>query len=246
VGAKVRSRSLSKKIEGIARELSSQCDALSFAGKVSLVYNPLDYAWDAHAQYLRRFGGRKGVAILLGMNPGPFGMAQTGVPFGEVASVRDWMGITSDIVGPAVQHPKRPIDGFACKRSEVSGSRLWGWGRDHFETPDAFADSFFVWNYCPLCFMVESGANYTPDKLSPGERKDLYDVCNRALLAVVEAIEPKAVIGVGKFAEKRAKLALGPGAPPIGTVLHPSPASPMANRGWAPQAHAQLDTLGLL
>ena len=31
--------------------------------------------------------------VFLGMNPGPFGMAQVGVPFGEVAAVRDWLRI---------------------------------------------------------------------------------------------------------------------------------------------------------
>ena len=36
--------------------------------------------------------GRK-EAVFLGMNPGLWGMAQTGVPFGTVSLVRDWMGI---------------------------------------------------------------------------------------------------------------------------------------------------------
>jgi single-strand selective monofunctional uracil DNA glycosylase len=32
---------------------------------------------------------------------------------------------------------------------------------------------------------------------------------------------------------------------PVGQVLHPSPASPKANRGWAAQADAELAALGL-
>ena len=63
---------------------------------------------------------------------------------------------------------------------------------------------------------------------------------------MVELIEPAMVIGVGKFAEGRARLALDGLGLPIATVLHPSPASPIANRGWAPQAEKQLEALGVL
>jgi single-strand selective monofunctional uracil DNA glycosylase len=155
------------------------------------------------------------------------------------------MQIRAPIRKPEREHPKRPIDGLDCHRSEVSGARLWGWARDRFGDPDAFFDRFFVWNYCPLSFMVESGANLTPDKLSREERDALYEPCNRALAAVVDAVAPSMVIGIGKFAETRAKKVLGDGVA-VGTVLHPSPASPIANRGWAPQAEKQLEALGLL
>jgi len=109
-----------------ARALSDAVGRLSFAAPVTHVYNPLDYAWAANEQYVRRYA-RRPVAILFGMNPGPWGMAQTGVPFGEVAAVRDWMGIDAPIGRPSPEHPKRPIEGLACKRTEVSGARLWGW-----------------------------------------------------------------------------------------------------------------------
>ena len=52
------------------------------------------------------------------------------------------------------------------------------------------------------------------------------------------------VLGVGKFAEKRAREILG-NRVEIGTILHPSPASPIANRGWAEQAEKQLVALGI-
>jgi single-strand selective monofunctional uracil DNA glycosylase len=230
----------------LSERLRAEVAKLGFAGKVAYVYNPLDYAWAAHEQYVRRFGGRRGVALLLGMNPGPWGMAQTGVPFGEVALVRDWLGIHASIGKPDREHPKRPIHGFECQRSEVSGARLWGWARDRFGKPEHFFERFFVWNYCPLSFMLESGANYTPDKLPTHERSALFAVCDAALADVVEAIAPRSVIGIGKFAEKRAQRALGENAPPIGTVLHPSPASPAANRGWVAQAEAQLQAQGAL
>ncbi len=228
----------------ITRDLSRAVDALSFSDPVSFVYNPLAYARPSVELYLERFAHRGVEALFLGMNPGPFGMAQTGVPFGQIEAVRDWMGIEARVGSPESEHPKRPIQGFACTRNEVSGARLWGWARERFGSPEAFFERFFVWNYCPLVFMEESGRNRTPDKLPPTERDALYAPCDRALARMVASLEPERVIGVGKFAETRARAALGD-ALPIATVLHPSPASPMANRGWAPQAEKQLEALGI-
>src|SRR5690606_1352475 len=105
---------------------------LRFRDPVEYVYNPLEYARRPHEAYLKRYGTGPKEVLLLGMNPGPFGMAQTGVPFGEVAHVREWLGIEDGVDRPAVEHPKRPVLGFDCKRAEVSGARLWGWARDRF------------------------------------------------------------------------------------------------------------------
>src|SRR4051812_44128604 len=108
-----------------AAELSKAIDRLKFSPPVTHVYNPLKHAWKPHEAYLRKFGDSKKKIIFLGMNPGPFGMVQTGVPFGEIAAVRDWMGIREPVTRPAKEHPKRPILGFDCQRAEVSGQRLW-------------------------------------------------------------------------------------------------------------------------
>ena len=228
----------------IARTLGRAAGRCRFAPPVTHVYNPLDYAFAAHRAYLERYCLPTAEIILLGMNPGPFGMVQTGVPFGEVTLVRDWLGIVAGVQKPKTEHPKRPIDGFACTRSEVSGQRLWGWARDRFSTPDRFFARFFVWNYCPLAFLEQTGRNRTPDKLPAGERTPLYEACDRALAAIVEQVQPAWVLGVGKFGETRARAALGE-AVRIGSILHPSPASPAANRGWAPQVESQLADLGI-
>lgn len=229
----------------IAQRLAREVDALSFGSPVAYVYNPLGYAWEAHRRYLERFGSRPKEAVLIGMNPGPFGMAQTGIPFGEIGAVRDWMGIEAPIGRPAEEHPKRRIQGFACPRSEVSGARLWGWAKARFRTPEAFFARFFVLNYCPLVFLEDSGRNRTPDKLPAVEREALTVVCDRALRDSLEVLDPKHVIGVGAWAAASARRALRDG-PAIGQILHPSPASPKANRGWAEQAEAELAALGVL
>jgi single-strand selective monofunctional uracil DNA glycosylase len=229
----------------ISRALSQRVATLRFAAPVCCVYNPLEYAREPHELYLSRYGGGRKEVLLLGMNPGPFGMAQTGVPFGDVTLVRDWLGIAAPVGKPRDEHPKRPVLGFECQRAEVSGTRLWGWARDRFGTPQRFFERFFVANYCPLAFMESSGANRTPDKLPAAEQQAVFGACDDALRAIVRELQPGIVVGVGGFAERRARVALASENIKIGTILHPSPASPLANRGWAPTVERQLAELGV-
>jgi single-strand selective monofunctional uracil DNA glycosylase len=227
----------------ISRDLSEQVDALRFPS-VPFVYNPLVYARAPHEAYLERWGSMTPREVLmLGMNPGPFGMAQTGVPFGDATMVRDFLGITGMVGKPQHEHPRRPIAGFDCTRSEVSGTRLWGWARDRFGTADRFFERVFVANWCPLVFMEESGRNRPPDMLLAGERGPLFGVCNDALSRMVEALRPTLVVGIGRFAERRTREALGSEVR-IGGILHPSPASPAANRDWPGLVDEQLRALG--
>ena len=156
------------------RRGSRSLGALGFGAPVACTYNPLDYAWDVHRKWLERYGKGTKEVLFVGMNPGPFGMVQTGVPFGEVAAVRGWLDLGGRIRSPEHVHPKRPVEGFACTRSEVSGRRLWGWVRDRFGSAEAFSRRFFVANYCPLVFMEASGRNRTPDALPAREREALF------------------------------------------------------------------------
>ena len=229
-----------------ARELSDTLAALRFAPPVAHVYNPLQYAFAPYQAYVERYGATPKRIVLLGMNPGPFGMMQTGVPFGEVAAVRDWMGIRAPVESPAQQHSKRPIEGFDCARSEVSGRRLWGWAAARFGPASAFFEQCFVLNYCPLVFLEASGRNFTPEKLPAAELRPLQDACDAHLRAAIGTLQPAWAIGVGGYAMKRIQAALGDrAAVRIDQILHPSPASPAANRGWAPQVDAQLARLGV-
>ncbi|MEO5916891.1 MAG: uracil-DNA glycosylase family protein [Luteolibacter sp.] len=229
------------------QRLADELRGLEFSPPVACVYRTLDYTWKAHEEYLKRYGKGKKRIVFLGMNPGPFGMAQTGVPFGEVAAVRDWMGIETSIDKPAHEHPKRPIEGFQCQRSEVSGRRLWGLFSERFENAGDFFKDHFVLNYCPLVWMSATGANLTPDKLSASEMAPVEAACQKHLQEVIALLKPSWLIGVGGFAEerlKRAAEACGSKAN-VGRVLHPSPASPAANRGWAEAAGKQLAALGI-
>jgi len=229
----------------ISRRLSAEADALEFCAPVTHVYDPLVYARVPHEAYLSRYGGAPKEVLLVGMNPGPFGMAQTGVPFGDVAMVRDFLRIGGDVGAPRREHPKRPIRGFSCARGEVSGARLWGWVEARFGSPERFFARFFVVNYCPLVFLEESGRNRTPDKLPGAERDRLFAICDRALAETAGALGPRIVVGVGSFAAARCAEALAGSGVRVGRMLHPSPASPAANAGWASQAERALRELGI-
>jgi single-strand selective monofunctional uracil DNA glycosylase len=233
-----------------ARTLSTELARLSFAAPVIHVYDPLQYAWASHRSYIERYARPSCEVVFLGMNPGPFGMMQTGVPFGEVAAVRDWMDIVEPVGRPASEHPKRPIQGFECTRSEVSGRRLWGWAARRFGTADAFFDRCFVLNYCPLVFLEASGRNFTPDRLPRATAAALQSACDHHLLVAVSALSPRWVLGVGAYARQCAERALAPWLAEsadrmTGQILHPSPASPAANRGWEPAVEAELARLGV-
>lgn len=231
-----------------ADELRQAADALDFSPHVAWVYNPLDYAWAAHREYLRKYAQGPRRVLFLGMNPGPWGMTQTGVPFGEIAIVKNWLQIDGTIGKPAREHPRRPIRGLDCERSEVSGRRLWGLFAERFDSPEAFMSEHFVVNYCPLVFMEESARNITPDKLPVALRQPLEAICDRHLTQAITVLQPQWIIGVGAFAEKCARRVLAASElsqVQVGRILHPSPASPAANKDWSGVALGQMKKLGI-
>jgi len=228
-----------------ARELRRAVAGLDFPPPATHVYNPLDYARKPHEAYLRRYGAGAKRVLFVGMNPGPWGMVQTGVPFGEVAAARDWLGLAAPVGRPPREHPKRPVQGFDCPRSEVSGRRLWGLFAERFGTPERFFAGHLVLNYCPLAFLEESGRNLTPDKLPAAAVAPLFAACDRHLERLIALYRPQWLLGLGAFAARRLEAVVRDEGVRVGRVLHPSPASPAANRGWAAAATRQLVDLGV-
>jgi len=168
------------------------------------------------------------------------------VPFGDTAHVKDWLKIKGCVNKPEKEHPKRLIYGLDCTRAEVSGSRLWGFLKEHSKSPENFFHQCFIHNYCPLVFMTSSGKNITPPQLPKGERQQVLELCDKSLVDVVKLTDVKIVVGVGKFAEERARKALIDSEVEIFSIMHPSPASPAANAGWSDIALTQLTDMGLM
>jgi single-strand selective monofunctional uracil DNA glycosylase len=241
---------MTQTIDAISQATDLVCAALKqviFSVPVTHVYNPLEYARKPHQTYIERFARSEKRVLFLGMNPGPWGMAQTGIPFGEVAAVKKWIRICEEVGKPAREHPKRPIEGFACNKSEVSGRRLWGLFSEQFPDAKDFFREHYVVNYCPLVWMEQSGRNRTPDKIPAGEMSDVYSACDKYVRSHLEVLRPAFAIGVGGFAEMCfRRICEDAGlSPTIGKILHPSPASPAANRNWSGTATKQLRDLGV-
>lgn len=220
-----------------AARLRDAADAFVPGGRVTHAYDPLRYAWGPHRAFLERYGGvapRR--VVLVGMNPGPWGMGQTGVPFGDPALVREWLRVEGRVEQPARPHPKRPVLGFASTRRDGSGRNLWGWARERCGAPERFFAEFHVTNYCPLMFFDGAGRNVTPPELPRARTEALDAACDAHLLEVVRALRPSFLVGLGRFAEERLRdLAAREGLDAqVRGVLHPSPAHPANNHGWRP------------
>ncbi len=235
-----------------ARELSKRCGALEFDDPVAWTYDPLTYAWDGHRQYVQRFGDAPKQVLFVGMNPGPWGMGQTGIPFGDPDIVRDKMGITGiDVHEPPEHREDRPVYGLESPRNEVSGTRLYEGLAEAFGSLKAAYQHLFVANYCPLLFFDEDASNLTPPRLRKADREALFEVCDVHLDRLIEHLDPEHLVGVGRFAERRVDAVLEDRGEerPVHYLLHPSPANPQANKDggahWRRQLAEVLTDTGL-
>ena len=213
-------------------DVESFADSLVKEGSVDVVYNPLAYAWEPHRAYLESAAGGGAKTLLLGMNPGPHGMGQMGIPFAATSVVRDLLKITDLEVGqPRNPHPKRPVSGLDWPKEEVSGTRLWGLLADEYGDAGSIFKSVFLLNHCPLMlFSGDRATNITPDKIAGPTTRKLLERCDQHLREVVGIMQIERVIGVGRYSEKRAYNALSSIGVEVTTCWHPSPASPLANR----------------
>ncbi|XP_061871304.1 LOW QUALITY PROTEIN: single-strand selective monofunctional uracil DNA glycosylase [Colius striatus] len=182
------------------------------------------------------------------MNPGPFGMAQTGVPFGDVWHVREWLRLEGTVNKPPSEHPARPVLGLSCQRAEVSGARFWGFIKSLCPEPHLFFRHCFVHNHCPLLFLAPVGRNLPPSDLPPKQRRRLLQVCDQALGRAVALLGVGLVVALGRFAERQARKALAEAGLRVRVewLPHPSPRNPRANRGWEEAAKERLSQLGVL
>ncbi|XP_046397768.1 single-strand selective monofunctional uracil DNA glycosylase, partial [Ischnura elegans] len=192
----------------IESALSNCLNELKFTSPVGYVYNPLDYAFHLHSMFVRKYCDSPKRLLFLGMNPGPWGMAQTGIPFGEVSVVRDWFELNAEVGRPAREHPQRQIQGLSCNRSETSGRRFWGLLRRICSTPERALANAAIYNHCPLLLLSESGRNITPAELKKEQLDLIRKPCDAALVSVLRLLQVGVIVAVGKYAETRAKFVL--------------------------------------
>jgi single-strand selective monofunctional uracil DNA glycosylase len=159
-------------------------------------------------------------------------MGQMGIPFAATSMVRDILGIRNiPVKQPSTPHPKRPVIGLEYPREEVSGTRIWGLLSETYGSSDRIFEKVFLVNHCPLMLLNgERGVNVTPDKISGMTARKLLQRCDKHLKEVVDSLNADCVIGIGKFAERRALNALEGSGIQVKGCWHPSPASPLSNR----------------
>ncbi|CAK1583332.1 unnamed protein product [Parnassius mnemosyne] len=232
-------------------ELNNKLEKFELPSAVKCVYNPTIYARYTFEMYVRKYCNSIKPIMYFGMNPGPFGMSQTGVPFGEVSSVRDWLGIEGPVGKPPKEVESRPVRGFACTRTEISGKRFWGLLKEICGTPEKFFETSFVYNYLNQQWMKSNGCNLTPGDFKVSEMKALYEICDQTFIRVLELYKVQTIVAVGKFCETRAHKAIEEHLPSKSRTIkvlylpHPSPRT-VNNNDWDQKAKEYLIKYDLL
>ncbi|XP_053682606.1 single-strand selective monofunctional uracil DNA glycosylase isoform X2 [Sabethes cyaneus] len=228
------------------------CEALKQVtlGDVAVTYNPIEYAAELHIAYLQKFLDGPKPVLFLGMNPGPWGMCQTGVPFGYIPAVRDWMQLRGQVSKPNPELESRPVDGLNCTRAEQSGKRWWDLFQSLCGEPEVFFRNCFVFNICPLAFFHTTGRNITPADLKGTSKTRLQEICTTYLKEALELLQPAIIVSVGRYTEDRVKALvkqklLDPNSVQLKCIPHPSPRS-VNNTNWTEKASLWLTGNGIM
>lgn len=183
------------------------------------------------------------------MNPGPFGMCQTGVPFGDPKCVKEFLQIEGVVNKPEIECPFREILGFNSSRREQSGERLWRFFQSICHTPEFFFKNAFLFNFCPIALMKGNGCNVTPGEIKDIKvRKSLEVLCEDWYLKVIRLLQPEYLIAIGRYIHKKTKDVFKANHIDNIKILympHPSPRA-VNNTNWHEKAQTFLDENNLM
>lgn len=234
----------------LENDLVSQLNNLNYGPNVEYIYSPLDYASNLHKVFLKKFLCTSKKVLFLGINPGPWGMCQTGIPFGEVNIVRSYLRVDGEVLTPTNCHPQRPITGLNCHRSEVSGKRLWDLFIELSEgDPYKFFKDCFIHNYFPLALMNNNAKNITPGDLKSEYQKELQEICDKSLSDILTLFHTEIIVAIGKYAEKRSNEVVKKFRLTnikVVQIPHPSPRSVGTAEKWKKETLVQLKSYNIL
>jgi single-strand selective monofunctional uracil DNA glycosylase len=178
-----------------------------------LVLNPGRYGERWHARFRRAYPMSPRPLLVFGLNPGPYGMAQTGVPFTDLKRLESALpGLWKDLVasGEPVTRPGLAPPSLArhlTRTFESSSVRVYRFLERAYGRPElALREVVFV-NPCPLLFIdPETGANRTPADLpralrarKAAELVHAFEELRRAtVLEAVAELEPRGAILLGR------------------------------------------------
>ncbi|XP_037927861.1 single-strand selective monofunctional uracil DNA glycosylase-like [Teleopsis dalmanni] len=166
---------------------------------ITHIYNPVEYAADLHCEYLRKYLDRPKRVVFLAVHPEQNGMAQTGVPFGNVSTVRDMMKLCGEVKQPNRLHPKHPVLGLNCHINEPSGVRFWGLMDKIAGSLDTFSEQCFVHTFCPLLFFNEYGRTIEPCVLPFEIKYPMRDLLVEALCKEMKLVQPEIIVVTGNY-----------------------------------------------
>jgi single-strand selective monofunctional uracil DNA glycosylase len=215
------------------------------------IWNPGLYAASWHALFRKEYPASAGCILVFGLNPGPYGMAQTGIPFTDLKRLREHLprlakglerrGCSLAGVGLA----PRSLRPYLSRTFESSAVRVYrflsrGWG----SAEDGWR-SVVVANPCSLLFMDAAGENRTPADLvgavsrrtgSLVAARRLRERCNalRRLAAreAVRVLSPRGVVLLGKDAQRAMQTGIAPLLGPDSILGWEHPARAVPDR-WA-------------
>ncbi|KAI8130772.1 Single-strand selective monofunctional uracil-DNA glycosylase [Lucilia cuprina] len=235
-----------QKVYNLECELNENLCHYQTGNEITHIYNPVEYAAQLHCEYLRHYLKGTKILLFIGMNPGYDGMGQTGIPFGNITTVRDIMGLTGTVNQPPAVHPKRPVKGLASTREEPSGKRLWTLFKELSNgSLDTFFKQCFVHNFCPLVFFNSNGNNITPSELKGPYKQQIRNECLRTTEQVLQLIQPKIIVAIGNYVYDTLKASEYCKSKHLLRLAHPSPRS-LNNNNWPEKAEKFLAEEDLL
>uniref|UniRef100_A0A1A9WNN6 Uracil-DNA glycosylase-like domain-containing protein n=1 Tax=Glossina brevipalpis TaxID=37001 RepID=A0A1A9WNN6_9MUSC len=213
---------------------------------IQYIYNPVEYAKDVHCEYLKKYLNGCKKVLFVGMNPGANGMGQTGVPFGNITSVRDMMQLSGLVDQPDEIHPKRPVNGLQHTTEEPSGKRLWPLLEKLADgSLDNFFKQCFVYNFCPLIYYDKHGKNITPNELKGAYRQEILNVCLETLESLIRLLDCEIVVAIGDYVFQCLKKSEYCQSKRIMKLAHPSPRA-VGNQNWPEKAEKWFHNENLL
>ena len=170
------------------------------------VWNPQLYGLPLYRRFAtEHLPTSRGAIVALGLNPGKYGMSQTGIPFTDVTrAARVGIAIEPPGLAPASLRPF--LKSYRVERSSASVynllDALWGGPAEGWRRLWAVAP-------CGLLFLEPDGTNVTPADARLARRDDVRELRLRVIRESVEAARPRGVLLLGQDVARVAADALG-------------------------------------
>jgi single-strand selective monofunctional uracil DNA glycosylase len=172
-----------------------------------LVLDPSRYGERWHAPFRRLYPPRARPLLVFGLNPGPYGMAQTGIPFTDLKRLAQGLPRLAAELARSGERLSLPglapssLQPFLTRTFESSSVRVHRFLRlAHGSAERAFREVVFV-NPCPLLFIDRAlGENRTPADLPRALRAGVDEARVEVVSVAVARLRARGAIVLGRDA----------------------------------------------